>query len=110
MEWINLQKGTKYILEPRGMRSKELLAALTEAVVELIEEPSIPPDPGDFAYKVQIIGEWPKDLASQIWVPGEWLHPYRELETKQLVCACPHLVVMNRGCQCGVQKPYRSPR
>jgi len=56
MEWINLRKGERYILEPRGMKSKELLKALTEAEVVLIQEPSIPPDPGDFAYKIQEVG------------------------------------------------------
>jgi len=100
----------KAALEPRGMKSKELLKALTEAEVVLIQEPSIPPDPGDFAYKVQIVGDYPEDLSSEIWVPGEWLHQYRKLETKQTGCTCPRLVMLNRGCQCGAKKPYRIPR
>jgi len=110
MEWINLRKGGQYILKPEGIKSKELRIGLSEIEVVLIREPSLPPDPGDFAYKVQIIGDYPKGLASEIWVPGEWLYPYRKLETNRTTCTCPHLVMLNSGCKCRAIEPYRIPR
>ena len=101
MEWNELKEGQKYILHPLQMSSINLLKEYDGCTVQLIESPNIQPDTEDFAYRIRFCGEYPNDLSSEIWVPGNWLHPLIKINKKRKKCVCEYYVVINRGCMCG---------